>query len=193
MSTQRGYLLIIACGPLLILSLLGSAAAAPPPEATSAWRPLFLPLLARSREATATSTATVTRSATATRTATTTPTGTRSATPVRGDVRIAPECSQVDAPGNDNDNLTEEYICLENRGAMAADLAGWRVRDAAGAEYTFPGFILASLGRARLRTGSGTDTATDLYWGRGSAVWNNDHDTAYLFDATGRLMDEWGY
>jgi len=28
-----------------------------------------------------------------------------------------------------------------------------------------------------LHTGSGTDSETDLYWGSGSPIWNNDGDT----------------
>jgi len=210
MSTHRAYPLI-AVGVLLVLTLWRPAPAVTAPDPTPARWAVFLPLLEKAppatatptstrtatptRTATTTRTATVTRTATPTRTATATPTGdgTPSPTPVRGDVRIVPACSQPDPPGDDRDFLAEEYLCLENGGALGASLAGWRVRDAASNEYTFPALVLASGGRVRLRTGAGADTATDLYWGRGSAVWNNDGDTAYLYDAAGRLMDEWGY
>ncbi len=41
-----------------------------------------------------------------------------------------------------------------------------------------------------VRSGCGTDTATDLYWcNSGSAVWNNDGDTAFLFDPDDSLVD----
>ena len=40
---------------------------------------------------------------------------------------------------------------------------------------------------------SGTDTATDLYWGRGNPVWNNDGDVAVLRDAGGGEMDRCAY
>ena len=39
----------------------------------------------------------------------------------------------------------------------------------------------------------GTDTASDLYSGRGSAVWNNDGDTATLTDAGGAVVDMCAY
>ncbi len=45
----------------------------------------------------------------------------------------------------------------------------------------------------RLRSGAGTDTASDLYWGRGQAVWNNGGDTVYLYDAAWGLVDEHTY
>jgi hypothetical protein len=35
-------------------------------------------------------------------------------------------------------------------------------------------------------TGSGSNTATDLYWGQGGHVWNNTGtENAYLVDTTG--------
>jgi hypothetical protein len=108
-------------------------------------------------------------------------------------VRIASECSQWDAPGNDNDNLNEEYVCFVNIGVSAADLTGWHVRDVANNAYTFPAFTLAVGASVRLRSGAGTDTATDLYWGRGQAVWNNGGDTVYLYDAGWGLVDEYSY
>ena len=40
---------------------------------------------------------------------------------------------------------------------------------------------------------SGTDTVTDLYWGSGSAIWNNAGDTAWLRDEQGSLVDSYSY
>jgi len=40
-------------------------------------------------------------------------------------------------------------------------------------------------------TGSGVDTQDKLYWGSNSPIWNNDHDTAYLKDNEGNLVDSW--
>jgi len=36
-----------------------------------------------------------------------------------------------------------------------------------------------------LRTGTGTDTDADLYWGSGAAVWNNDGDTVIVRNSDG--------
>ena len=31
------------------------------------------------------------------------------------------------------------------------------------------------------------DAATELYWGSRRAIWNNDRDAAYLYDASGEF------
>ncbi|ELZ71108.1 endonuclease [Haloferax prahovense DSM 18310] len=92
----------------------------------------------------------------------------------------------ADAPGNDNDNLNEEYVTLRNDGDDPVDLSGWTVSDAAGATYTFAeGTALDPGASLTLHTGSGTDTDEDVYWGRGGAVWNNGGDTVTIRDAAG--------
>ena len=92
----------------------------------------------------------------------------------------------ADAPGNDNENLNEEYVTLRNDGDDAVDLSGWTVSDAAGATYTFAeGSELDPDASVTLHTGSGTDTDEDVYWGRGGAVWNNGGDTVTIRDAAG--------
>ncbi|ELZ40408.1 beta-lactamase [Halorubrum tebenquichense DSM 14210] len=44
-----------------------------------------------------------------------------------------------------------------------------------------------------LRTGSGTDTDTELYWGSGSPIWNNAGDTVILSNADGEHVLEVSY
>jgi len=122
-----------------------------------------------------------------------TPTPTSTATPRPPCVVVDPSCCQVDAPNDDHDNLTEEYVCFRNTGDSAANMTGWHVRDEDQKTYTFPTFSLAPQALVRLRTGSGTDTTTDLYWGQGRAVWNNTRDTIYLYDAGWKLVDEYSY
>jgi micrococcal nuclease len=85
---------------------------------------------------------------------------------------------RADAPGNDNENLNEEFLVFRNDGAATLTLGDWTVSDAADHVYTFPdGFSLAPDATVTLRTGSGEDTAETLYWGRDGAVWNNGGDT----------------
>jgi hypothetical protein len=103
------------------------------------------------------------------------------------------DCCQVDAPGNENENLTKEYVCFVNRDTVAVNMGGWHVQDEVTHDYTFPAFTLAPGARVRLRTGSGTDTTTDLYWGEGQAVWNNGGDTIYLYDGGWNLIDSYTY
>ena len=96
---------------------------------------------------------------------------------------------QYDPPGTDRgDNLVNEWVELTNRGDQAADLTGWWLEDEAGHRFEFPvGFALAHEASVKIRTGSGTDTATDLYWGRGTAVWNNDGDASTLYRSDGSV------
>jgi hypothetical protein len=44
----------------------------------------------------------------------------------------------------------------------------------------------ASANQAILKKGS--NTATELYWGSGSSIWNNEGDTASLYNKNGQLV-----
>jgi len=111
----------------------------------------------------------------------------------QGSVRVAAHCCQFDAPGNDHDNLGEEYVCLENAGTEAVDLSGWCVKDEKDHTYCFPAFILAPGAVVRVHTGGGVNSATDVYWNHDGAVWNNGGDTVYVYDAAGALVCTYGY
>ncbi len=122
-----------------------------------------------------------------------TPTPSPTPTPLPAAVRIAAWCSQFDVPGADGNKYDEEYVCFENYGGQTAQMLGWQVRDETGFTYTFPAFALPPKQSVRLHTGSGTDTATDVYWGLRHFVWNNAGDTVYLYDDTGTLIDQYTY
>jgi competence protein ComEC len=98
----------------------------------------------------------------------------------------------ADAAGDDWTNLDDEYVVFANRGDAPLNLTGWTVRDGSGATYTFPaGFTLAPGARVTLRTGTGTDSATDLYWRADRPVWNNGGDTVTVTTAKGvRVLTE---
>ncbi|WP_435074678.1 lamin tail domain-containing protein [Halorubrum sp. HHNYT27] len=98
----------------------------------------------------------------------------------------------ADAAGDDRENLNDEYVVFENVGTETLDLSGWTVEDEAGKRYTVPdGVTLAPGETLTLRTGSGTDTDGELYWGAGSPVWNNGGDTVFVANATGdRVLTE---
>ncbi len=129
---------------------------------------------------------TITAGGTTTAAATATPT-------TDGGANAAPSLSVVeinaDAQGDDRENLNDEYVVFENTGDAPIDLSGWTVEDAAGARYAFPeGFTLDPGERVTLHTGSGNDTETDLYWSRGSPVWNNDGDTVIVRSDNGTIV-----
>ena len=100
----------------------------------------------------------------------------------------------ADAAGDDRENLNDEYVVFENTGDATLDLSGWKVREGAGRTYTVPGgFTLGPGERVTLHTGSGTDTASDLYWGQDGPVWNNGGDTVTVVDAEGDTVLEVSY
>lgn len=97
---------------------------------------------------------------------------------------------RLDADGDDASNPNDEWVALENDGAEPVDLAGWGVRDeSASHRFAFPdGFVLGPGATVRVRSGCGDPTPTDLFWCEsGSAIWNNDGDTAFLLDPSGNV------
>jgi micrococcal nuclease len=99
---------------------------------------------------------------------------------------------RFDAAGNDNENLSDEWVRITNRGGGRVDLDGWVLKDeSASHRYSFPsGFGLDAGATVTVRTGCGTDSAGELHWCMdGSAVWNNSGDTAFLLDPAGNIVD----
>ena len=101
-----------------------------------------------------------------------------------------------------SDKLNEEFVVLENEGTEKISLAGWTLTDetATGARrhiYKFPQTVsLSSREKAYVHTGPGEDLFEEgkpskwiLHWGRHAFVWNNEGDTATLFDAGGNKVD----
>ena len=93
----------------------------------------------------------------------------------------------------EGDDVLGEYVRLENGGGTAQTLTNWTLSDASGHTYTFPTFSLTNGAAVQVWTKSGQDTSSDLYWGSGSAIWNNTGDTAYLRDSQGDLIDTYAY
>ena len=92
----------------------------------------------------------------------------------------------ADASGDDLE-APQENVVFENDGSGPLDLTGYTVSDETDKRYQFPdGFTLQSGDRVTLYSGAGTDTDTELYWGRtGVGVWNNGSDTVFVRDASG--------
>ncbi len=83
-------------------------------------------------------------------------------------------------------DLVAEKVCIANAGATPVNLTGWTIVDEGVRNtYIFPVFTLEPGTRVTVHTSPGNDTATDLYWGRGAPVWNNDGDIATLSDPGG--------
>jgi len=105
---------------------------------------------------------------------------------------------QYNTPGPDlpvsNAKLNKEFVTLKNTGTTSRNLTGWTVEDLAGHVYTFGRFTLRPGSKVVIHTGSGTNTSTDRYWGRGYYVWNNTGDKAKLHNSRGAWKDScsWG-
>ncbi|RLM48096.1 MBL fold metallo-hydrolase [Haloarcula sp. Atlit-47R] len=101
---------------------------------------------------------------------------------------------RADAAGDDRDNLNDEYVVFRNAGAAPLSIGGWTVADESGRTYAFPeGVTLGPDETVTLHTGSGTDTATDLYWGSERPIWNNGGDTVTVTDVDNETVLERSY
>ncbi|WP_254532708.1 lamin tail domain-containing protein [Natrinema gelatinilyticum] len=106
-----------------------------------------------------------------------------------GGSSLAVSTIHADAPGNDHENLNGEYIGLTNEGSNSVNLGGWSVADAADHTYYFPsGFTLGAGDSVRIYTGSGSNSNSALYWGSGTAVWNNSGDTIIVTNDSGSIV-----
>lgn len=86
--------------------------------------------------------------------------------------------------------LTVEAVVVKYDGEGELDLTGWHLKDADGNTYTFPPFKLFKNGAVQVHTATGTNTAIDLYWGQGKAVWQSG-ETALLTDAQNNVQDSY--
>ncbi len=92
--------------------------------------------------------------------------------------------------GAPKETPNQEYVQITNKGTTAVSMKGWKITDK-GAIHTYPflsSYTLKAKTTVTLYSGKGTNSATKLFWGRSSHVWNNEGDTAYLYDAQGKLV-----
>jgi micrococcal nuclease len=99
---------------------------------------------------------------------------------------------RADAGGDDRRNPNGEYVRVCNVSDRPINLRGFSIQDAARHRYTFPDGTLEPGYTALLLSGRGKNSTRQgqlrFYWGTGP-VWNNDGDTASLFDPDGNLID----
>ncbi|MGB9927602.1 MAG: MBL fold metallo-hydrolase [Methanosarcina sp.] len=86
-------------------------------------------------------------------------------------------------------NLQNEWVKLSNQGSSPISLKSWKIEDEGSKHtFTFPVYTLGPEATLTLHTGKGENSATEIYWGSGSPIWNNDGDTAYLYNSNGELV-----
>ena len=100
----------------------------------------------------------------------------------------------ADAPGNDHQNLNGEYVIIESAASESLAIGGWRLCDLANHCFRFPdGAAIEAGGRIAVHTGTGQHDGVRYYMGYRSAVWNNNGDTATLFDGSGTIVLAFSY
>jgi len=99
--------------------------------------------------------------------------------------------------GGPNTAINDEYVAITNKGTTDVKMKGWVIKDKIKKHvYKFPSsYVLKAKKSVEIHTGkstgpSGTHTKKypKLYWGKGWYVWNNEGDTAYLYNAQGKLV-----
>ena len=100
-----------------------------------------------------------------------------------------------DAPGNDGENPSGEWVLVENTGTAPTDLSGWILRDESSSHrFTFPeGLVLGEGDAVRIVSGCYPAETGVLAWCAGGAVWNNAGDTAILQTPEGTVVDRVRY
>ena len=100
----------------------------------------------------------------------------------------------ADAPGDDHRNPNGEYAMVESMTSEDRAIGGWMLCDRANHCFTFPAdAVLAAGGRLFVHTGAGGADDTRYYMGRRQAVWNNNGDTATLYDDAGAVVVVFDY
>lgn len=86
----------------------------------------------------------------------------------------------------------DEYAVITNKGGAAVNLRGWRLYgDDPGQNFYFPSFTLNAGAAVRVYTNRNIANSFSFY--RGSAVWNNDGDCGYLYNAAGSQVSRYCY
>lgn len=120
-------------------------------------------------------------------TATNTPTATATDKPFEDVVIVRIE---YNPPGLD---AVGEYVDLRNNELFAVNMNNWTLRDEVNNVFLFPDFTLGASSTVRVWIRSGINDPSNLYWGRDSATWNNDGDTAILRNSAETEIDTCTY
>ncbi len=89
---------------------------------------------------------------------------------------------------------SDEYVVIENVGGVAVDLAGWRLNAGdPGQDFWFPAFLMQPGQVCRVYTNEDHPEWCGFSFGSGRALWNNDGECGYLFDAAGAEMSRYCY
>jgi hypothetical protein len=86
-------------------------------------------------------------------------------------------------------DLVNEWVSIRNMGDAGVNLHKYTLSNAGSTHvYTFPSFVLGAGTAVTVHSSDGTNTGTDLYWGIGPSVWDDDRDTATLKGPDGAFI-----
>lgn len=86
--------------------------------------------------------------------------------------------------------LANERVVLLRTGEGELSLAGWRLEDGMGNDYTFPQLTLYKGGAINLNTRSGENTVVDLFRGLTAPIWRSGK-TVSLYDSQNQLRSSY--
>jgi hypothetical protein len=96
--------------------------------------------------------------------------------------------------GDQNAQVNAEYLVVKNTASRAKNVRGWFIREKKlKRTFTFPSFTLCGGCSVKIHSGHGSNTATDLYWGRSAGAWVDSGDKAILHRASGLVHDTCTY
>jgi len=84
-------------------------------------------------------------------------------------------------------NKYDEYIYVDD--SCGVNFNGWSVKDESTKSYKFKSDVGEKF---TLYSAKGTDTESELYWGR-EKIWNDDHDEIFIRDSNGLLVYYYSY
>jgi micrococcal nuclease len=88
-----------------------------------------------------------------------------------------------------------EYIAIQNTSSKEVHMSNWAIGDKTEILFQFPeSVVLSAGGIVKVYSGSGCFESTDDIMTIGSKpIWNNDGDTAYMYDDSMELIDTYSY
>ena len=95
-------------------------------------------------------------------------------------------------PGDDNLNLTNEFFVIKNICNYTIKAKYWYVIDSY-RNFCIISFNLKPNGALKIVTGKGKNSNNTVFCNYSYAIWNNNQDTLYIRDSTGRLVLKYSY
>ena len=100
---------------------------------------------------------------------------------------------QYDAPGDDSQNINQEYVIITNTSSFSMDVTGFTIKDRGTNIFKFPRFELQSGQTIFVHSGYGKNEDGHFYWNSDTPVWNNSGDTLFIRDREGLLVAIFDY